>query len=556
MVFPVLFNSADQGAEAKWYVELLRSKLTNVSQDKILLFTCIWIPIVFLVRAVSGYANSYLVNFCGLKVLEGLRIDIFDKLQSLPLAFYSKNRSGDLLSRLMNDTNMLRQVIAKVSSDLIKQPATLLASIGVLIFLSFQSKSVALAMIPLISVPICVFFIRSVGKKLSKRAKQVQAEVGNISSILTENLQAPIEIRSFNLQEQQSKGFRSRIHELLRYTMKVVKYKQLISPSIEFVGSVGLTTAIYVGVKNGMTLADFLGLSTAMYMSYDPIKKLGAIHTHFKQGEAALDRLEYILNAENTLEEEKDAQRPEVFKESLIFKNVSFAYTDEPVLKKLNLEVNAGDTVALVGESGSGKSSFVSLIPRLYDPVSGEVLLDGVNLKSVAKDSLRNLIAYVPQTSVLFAGSLADNIRLGRLEATQEEIEEAAKKAFAHDFIMEQEQGYDTYVGERGASLSGGQRQRIAIARAFLKNAPILILDEATSALDSASEAKIQEALEALVEGRTTFVIAHRFSTIRFASRILVFEKTDEGGRISADGSYEELAANNQLFKKLASMQS
>jgi len=537
VVFPVLFNEGDKNGASEWYLSWLNDRLGSVSQNELLIYTCMWIPVMFAIRGVASFTNSYLITLAGTRVVEMIRTDLFVKLQTLPLSFFKRNQSGDLLARVMSDTQMLRQVVAQASSDLIKQPATLISALCLIIYLSITDEKFFIAVIALLTVPVCVLLIRMAGKKLARRAKSLQSRGGDLSASLSESLQSALEIRAFNLQKAQTENFTKRIHEILRLTMKVVKYKQLISPSIEIVAAAGFAAALYFGVQAGMTLSGFMTLGMALYMSYEPIKKLGSIHAVFQQGGASVDRIEHILHAEDSIPNPPSPHPvPSPFS-SLVFDGVTFAYDELPVLKHVSVEIPAGQVVALVGPSGAGKSTFAHLVPRFYDPQEGTVRIDGIPISEFLKHDLRHIIAVVPQTPSLFLGTLEENIRIGKLDATRAEIEDAAKKAFAHDFIMKMPDGYATSVGERGDLLSGGQRQRIAIARAFLKNAPILILDEATSALDTESEAMIQQALRELVRGRTTLIIAHRFSTIRIANRILVFKE----GRIVSDGNHEEL---------------
>ena len=545
VVFPVLFNA--QAEAAKPYEVWMHGLLGGISRERLLFVTCLWIPFIFLIRAVAGYANSYLIQFSGLRVLEAIRTDLFVKLQSLPLSFFKKNRSGDLLARLMHDTEILRQVIAQASSDLIKQPATLLSALGVLGYLAVKDHSFFIALIALITVPICVTVIRAAGKKLARRARSLQHRGGILTATLTESLQSSLEIRAYNLEDRQISQFRQRIREILNLQLKVVKYRQAISPSIEVVASTGFAAALFFGVREGMTLEGFMTLGMALYMSYEPIKKLGTIHSLFRQGDAAIERIEFILREPDTLPDPPAPKACRAPQRAIRFENLSFAYDEEPVLREVNVEIPIGKVVALVGPSGAGKSTFANLIPRFYDPQAGGITLDGADLREFAKKDLRNHIAIVPQMPALFVGTIAENIRLGRLDATDAEVIAAARKAYADEFIRALPEGYQTQVGERGDKVSGGQRQRVAIARAFLRNAPILILDEATSALDSESEAMVQQALAELVKGRTTFIIAHRFSTITIADRILVFQ----AGRIVADGSHEQLRASNPIYQSM-----
>ncbi len=543
-IFPILFNEASSG-KTGWYRVWIESMLGAVSQETLLLVSCLWIPAIFLVRSLGSYLNSYLIQYVGQRVLEDIRVDLFKKLQTLPLSFFKKNTSGDLLARLMSDTAVLRQIVANVSSDLIKQPITLISALGYLIYKSITEHSFFIALIALATVPICILVIRAAGNKLARRARSLQRQGGTLTAALSEALQAPLEIRAYNLEEKQVKGFQKRISDMLKLTMKVVKYRSIISPSIEIVAAVGFAFALYLGVRSGLSQSQFLALGAALFMAFEPIKKLGTIHSQFKQADASVDRIEYISNQIDHLTEPAVPRVIEAPAAAIAFENVSFAYIDEPVLREVSVRIPIGQVVALVGPSGAGKSTFAHLIPRFYDPQSGRVTFDGVDIREFSKKDLRNCIAVVPQTPTLFIGTIAENIRVGKADAGDEEVIAAAHKANADEFIRGMPQGYETQVGERGESLSGGQRQRIAIARAFLKDAPILILDEATSALDSESEGNIQQALAALVKGRTTFIIAHRFSTITIADRVLVFQN----GRIMADGNHQTLRETNAVYQ-------
>jgi len=551
VVFPILFHEAN--TKAKWWTILIQEKLHlgDISPDRLLLVTCLWIPVVFLIRAGASYANSILIQYSGLRVVEAIRTELFIKLQYLPLSFFKKNKSGDLLARLMSDTEVLRQVVVQNSSDLIKQPATLVSALAFLGYLAMQDHSVFVALIAMVTVPGCVMVIRVAGKRLVVRARSLQRRGGDLTAALSESLQSPLEIRAYNLEDRQIGMFRHRVRELLKLTMKVAKYRQAISPAIEVVAAAGFAAALFFGVRSGMKLDGFITLGMALYMSYEPIKKLGMIHSQLKQGAAAVERIEFILCEPDGL---LDAAKPRPYappREAIRFENLSFAYGEESVLRNLVLSIPVGQVVALVGPSGAGKSTFANLIPRFYDPQSGAITFDGTDIREFTKKDLRNSIAVVPQMPSLFLGSIAENIRIGRENASDAEVYEAARRANADEFIRSLPQGYETQVGERGDLLSGGQRQRIAIARAFLKDAPILILDEATSALDSESEAMVQQALAALVKGRTTFIIAHRYSTITIADRVLVFQQ----GRIVADGNHETLRETDPIYQSMIGSQ-
>lgn len=551
VVFPILFQEESPKDQpwVAWVQDFLH--IDELSNEHLVLISCLWIPLVFLVRAIAGYSNALLIQYSGLRVIEALRTDLFAKLQSLPLSFFRANKSGDLLARVLSDAELLRQMVVQSSSDLVKQPATLLFALGALIYMAARDNSIVFALVALVTIPFSVMLIRSAGKRLAVRARALQQRGGDLTAALSETLQSPLEIRAYNLEERQIESFRRRIREMLRLTMKVAKYRQAISPSIEVVAALGLTAALYVGHRNGMQLDAFVALATALYMSYEPLKKLGMVHSQLKQGSAAAERLEFILNEPDQLQ---DIENPKHFAppaRDIAFDHLTFAYKEEPVLKDINLSIPIGQVVALVGPSGAGKSTFAQLIPRFYDAQSGAIRFDGVDIRQFSKRDLRKSIAVVPQTPSLFQGSIAENIRIGRSEASDDEVREAARRANADEFISRLPEGYNTQVGERGDLLSGGQRQRIAIARAFLKDAPILILDEATSALDSESEAMVQQALAALVKGRTTFIIAHRFSTITIADRVLVFQQ----GRIVGDGNHETLRASDPIYQAMIGSQ-
>jgi len=560
-VFPIIFKGKDTEAASK-SKEDVQSVLDFVGIDlpegnDLLLVACLMLPAVFLVRGIAGFVNTYFVNYCGLRVLEAIRIKTYDRLQRLSLNFHHKQSEGDLLSRVLTDTNMMQQVLVKVGCDVIVQPFTLIAAFCFLINESINDSSSFFMLIAMLSIPICVFPIRFLGKKLVKKAQLLQGKLGDMTAIVSENLASQREVRAYNLQDKQVEALQKETTLFMSFQLKVVKYSYMISPAVEIVASFGVAVAIYFGVQKGMTLEKFIPLVTALYFAYEPIKKLGAVHGAIKTGEAALDRIEEVLLSEDEIKEQDGAKKLEEVDGRIEFQNVQFAYDQESVLDSINITVEPGQTVALVGPSGAGKSTFVSLIPRFYDVTNGSVKVDGVDVRELEKHAFRAKIALVSQHPLLFRGTIAENIWLGRPSATLEEVKEAAEKANAHSFIESMPDGYDSFVGERGEGLSGGQRQRVAIARAFLRDAPILILDEATSSLDAESEAQIQQELVELARGRTTFMIAHRFSSIRHAERILVFDNCEAGGgQIIADGSHDELYASCSLYQDLYDHQS
>ncbi|MDF1712042.1 MAG: ABC transporter ATP-binding protein [Akkermansiaceae bacterium] len=531
VVFPLIFD--DDGGEdekSSFFVEALQNWFTGLPDEWLLVAACAWLPLMFLFRAVGGFINTYLISYCGYRFLEQIRDEVFTKLQSLPVAFFQKHQAGDLLARLIGDAEIVRSAVGKVSVDLIKQPAVLIAALWFLLSEAASNKGTSMVLFAILSIPVCILPLRAIAKKLGKKAKSLQASAGDLSGQISESIQAPLEIRAYNLQEAVVAKFRNRVKGIIRYSMKVVKYKQMISPVVEFVSVVGLTVAIYLGAQQGMKLSSFMAIAMALYLCYEPVKKLGAIQGHLKQAGVSLDRLEEISLSVDHLDDPEHPRRPEHFESRVIFKDVSFGYGDEVVLRRINLTIEPGECVALIGPSGGGKSSLFNLIPRFYEANNGRVLVSGINVKDWRKSELRDQIAVVSQSAILFQGTIRENILLGRPGASDEEVESAARKANAHDFILKQEKGYETAVSEMGRSLSGGQRQRIAIARAFLKDAPILLLDEATSALDNESEALIQKELSDLVRGRTTLLIAHRLSTTQIASRVI---ELDQGKIVS-----------------------
>ena len=532
VVFPLIFPVGDGPAPEKmnWFAQNLQDWLGNFDESRQLLLACLWLPFMFVFRAVGGFLSSYLISYCGYRFLESIRDEVFTKLQTLPIAFFQRHQSGDLLARLVGDAEILRTSTSRIAVDLIKQPATLIMAFIYLISEAVSNQGTLLVLIAIFSIPLCVIPLRALAKRLGRKARVLQNNAGDLSGQISESLQAAVEIRAYNLQESIILRFRERVRSIIRYSMKVVKYRQMISPSVEVVSVLGLSLAMYIGHQNEMTLTSFVSIAMALYMCYEPVKKLGEVNTLIKQAEASIERLEEISLAQDSLPDPATPKRPENFSGEINFENVTFGYGNDLILKGITNRIKAGECVALIGPSGGGKSSLFNLIPRFYDVTSGSLKVGGIDVREWAKDELRDQIAIVSQTPVLFRGTIRENILLGRPGATEEEVYKAARRANAHEFILSQEKGYDTDVSERGASLSGGQRQRISIARAFLKDAPILLLDEATSALDNESEALIQQSLAELIKDRTTLLIAHRLSTTRIAHRVI---ELDHGEVIS-----------------------
>jgi subfamily B ATP-binding cassette protein MsbA len=530
-VFPVIFGDD-------------RLTLTNWELAAVVL----WIPEIFLVRGVATYLNTYFIQLAGTRILEAIRLDFFRKLQVLPLSFFQKNSSGDLLSRGLSDANQLQFTLITVANEIVRSPASLIGSISYIAWKAYHVQGVTFVLVILAVVPLSVLPIRYVGKKLIKRAGQIQAELGGVTNIFSENLSATKEVRAFSLEEREVARFKGASQTLIRAQMKFMKYEKALTPLIEIISAVGIAFTLLYAYKVNLDQKTFIVLITALYASYEPIKKLGSLNNELKRGLGALDRLEEILQAPVAIVDGPGARPLVRAHGALSFENVSFSYqTGELVLNEVSVLIPAGTVCALVGPSGAGKSTFANLVPRFFDPVSGRVTLDGHDLRALRLADLRRNIAVVSQDPVLFNDTIYHNLLIARPEATRADIESAARAAYAHEFILSFPDGYETFVGERGARLSGGQKQRLALARAFLRNAPILILDEATSALDSDSEAAIQLALKQLVVGKTVLIIAHRFSTIRDATKIIVFD----AGEIVAAGDHAELYAANPLYRSL-----
>lgn len=505
------------------------------------------VPIAFSLRAVGSFLNAYYMAYAGMHVLERLRLMVFEKIQELPLGFFQRNNVGDLMSRVLGDTAQLQNAIVKVVNSLVKEPATLVSAIAFLIYLTITEREAAFMLIALASVPACILPIKIIGKRILKKSRLAQQQAGEINNVLSENLGSVREVRAYNLEAREMNRFELACHRFFKLSLKTVKYDKALSPLIELVSAFAIVFALYVAVQKNISPEIIAAILTALYMCYDPIKKLGAVSNVIRKAEASLDRLEYVLKTEDTVPECQDPVAARTFHGAIAFEAVNFSYQEEAALRDIDVRIAPGEVVALVGPSGAGKSTFANMVPRFYDPQTGRVLIDGIDIRKFKKHDLRSQVALVSQDAILFNESIAENIGLGRPGASPESIRNAAQMANADDFITTLDGGFEYLVGERGNRLSGGQRQRISIARAFLKDVPIIVLDEPTSALDAESEHAIQAALDSLSKGRTVLIIAHRFSTIQHADRILVFDK----GRILASGTHAELYANNSLYKSL-----
>ncbi len=518
-----------------------------------------WFPLVFIIRGTSGYFNSYLINYCGLRVLEKIRLQVFAKIQKLPVSFFQKNQEGDLLSRITADTAQLQAALLGVSNDLVRQPVTFIGAIVALIVMAVQREGMSFILLCLVVIPVCVFPIRRIGELLMRRALGMQQKVGSMTAVLSENLSAYREVRAFNLEGREETRFKNSSEEYIKARMKVVKYSYILTPLIEILTAVGISFAIFQAARTSIRLDAVVPVITALYLAYDPIKKLGGINNNIKEALASLKRLNEVLEAKETVTESKTPISLEGIKESIVFNSVSFSYDEfedeanlnEAALKNINLTINCGECLAIVGPSGAGKTTLINMICRFQDPTEGKILLDGVDTKDFKLNQLREVISMVPQKPFLFDITVQENIEIGKSKYSRISVEDATRFSNSLDFINRLPNKFDEKLGEKATRVSGGQLQRLALARAFYRNSPLLILDEATSALDSENEEAIQESMKELIIGKTTIMIAHRFSSIRLADRIIVMDK----GKIIADGDHKNLYEKCNLYKNLYDQQ-
>lgn len=513
-----------------------------------LIFYCALPALTAVVQGISYFLSIYLMQSCAVEVMASLRQRFFEQLQYLPLRYFHKNPSGSLIARGLQDTTIVQTSFQQVMLDLLRHPTTLLGACGYLVYLCWQKSDILFLLLFLGALPISVFMIRFVGRRLRLKAQSVQQEVMNLSERLSQNLSAVREIRAFQLEAYELELFEKSTRWLAQAQLKVVKYTYSVGPMVEAMAALGIGVALGYTYFHKIAFDEFSSLCLALYLCYAPLKELGQLHAKVQESRVSLERIQAVINEPITETDPEHAIPIGRAHGALRFENVYFSYEPgTPVLKGLSTTLEAGKTYALVGPSGAGKSTFVQLLLRFYSADSGGIFLDDIFLQNLKIHDLRRQIAFVPQDPVLFNDTIYNNIRIGNLKASKEAIEHAAQQAYAHDFILKQEAGYDTQVGERGCCLSGGQRQRIALARAFLRNAPILILDEATSALDTQNEELVQKALKELCHGKTVLIIAHRFSTIKNADSILVFQD----GQILAQGPHSELITGCPLYGSL-----
>lgn len=506
---------------------------------------------IFIVRGLFWYGQNYLMSYVGQSVIIDIRAAVFKKLQRLSVSFYDKNKTGTIMSYVTNDVNALQSAMVENTIEMITEGFILIGSVVAMIYLDWR-----LTLFTVCTFPVVLWFMEFFGKKIRKTGGRIQECTADITSVLQESVASARVIKSFVREDYEVDRFDVENKANFRANMKNAQLMATLTPVVELVAAIGVTMIIWYGgnnVINGtITAGSLVAFLTYAVNISNPIKRLTRVIGNIQKALAAAQRVFMIIDMPEEIAESRDAnQLPEV-SGKVEFQNVSFAYNDKGnVITDLSFSVKPGEVIAIVGPSGAGKSTIANLLPRFYDVNKGDIKIDGHSVREVTLDSLREQVGIVPQETMLFNGSVYNNILYGRLDATKEEIEAAAKAANAHDFIMQLTDGYETKLGDRGVNLSGGQRQRIAIARAILKNPRILILDEATSALDTESERVVQEALDRLMVGRTSFVIAHRLSTVKNADKILVLEK----GNLVESGTHDELLALDGLYAHLYKIQ-
>ena len=536
-------------ANAEYYI---RAMIGDIGQEMTLLVIGLFLVFATMLKTGAYFISSATVIPIRTGVVRDIRNQLYRKITSLPLGFFSEERKGDIIARMSGDVQEVESSIMSSLDMLFKNPRLIVAYFATLMFVSWQ-----LTLFTLVFVPLMGWVMGMVGRKLKQKSIKAQALWSDTMSQVEETLGGLRIIKAFCAEEKMNRRF-DRINSDYRENVRRVNTRQQMAhPMSEFLGTVMIVIVLWFGGMlvlggNGLSGPTFIYYMVILYSIINPLKEFSKASYNIPKGLASMERIDKILKAENTIREKPQPVHVAGFNSKIELRDVSFRYGEKWVLRHINLTIEKGKTVAIVGQSGGGKSTLVDLIPRYYDVQEGEVLIDGVNVKDMAIHDLRQLIGNVNQEAILFNDSFRNNISFGVDGATQEQIEAAARIANAHDFIMETEHGYDTNIGDRGSRLSGGQRQRVSIARAILKNPPILILDEATSALDTESERLVQQALEHLMKTRTTVAIAHRLSTIKNADEICVIHE----GQIVERGTHEELLAKGGYYKKLNDMQS
>jgi subfamily B ATP-binding cassette protein MsbA len=505
---------------------------------------CLAIPAIMAVRSLCSYGSTYCMQWVSNRVVSDIRVQLFSKMVRHSMDFFNKMRSGFLMSRITNDTRVMQMALTSVSSDVFKQPITIVGAITVLLLMDWK-----FTVVTLILFPTCLLPLRVYGRRAKKAVQNEQAGMAQMVVTMQETFAGIRVIKSFAREGYQEKEFKRSNQLQFSQMMRMIRSMEAVGPLVEIIAAIGVGMALLYVYAANLSVGRFFGLISGIFILYDPIKTLSRIHIVMQRSVAATTAIFSILDSQSTVQDAPNALALSSSEGRIDFENVTFRYSNRTTdaISNLTLHIEPGKTHALVGASGAGKSTILSLILRLYDPTSGAVKIDGQDLCFVSQKSLREQMGLVTQETFLFHDTIFNNIQFGRLDATPEEIYEAAKAAYAHDFIMAQPKDYQTVIGDKGCLLSGGQQQRLAIARAILKNAPILLLDEATSSLDSESEQQIQKALAKLAAGRTVIAIAHRLSTVLSADQIIVMDS----GRIKEIGTHAELLEKSGYYRRL-----
>lgn len=540
------------------FINFIREQLTqsiNSGENgkiKTLGIICLFIVVSIFLKNVFLYLANYILNPLKNKVTNNIRGELYNKILQLPIGYFTEKRKGDLISRITNDLNEVELSVIGAIEGWIRDPLNIIMNVAFLFVLSPQ-----LTIFIFITIPIIGFVIGRIGRSLKKQSSTLAQKYGESLSILDETIGGLRVIKSFNAEGLLRKKFMNINDELLTAKNKISYRKELASPTSEVLWVTVFASILWYG-GNGILSGSlplqgsvFIGYLGLFYNIIAPSKSLSVSFNNMQKGEAAIERIEEVLKAAITVEDKPDGFLLENFSDGIEFKNVSFGYDDNIILKNINLKVQKGKTVALVGSSGAGKSTLADLVPRFHDVSSGEILIDGKNIKDYSLQSLRSQISIVTQEPILFNDTIANNISLGKPDATQAQIEDAAKVANAYNYIITKEEKFNTNIGDRGSKLSGGEKQRLTIARAIVKNPPILILDEATSSLDTESERLVQDAINNMMQNRTSIVIAHRLSTVRHADEIIVLQK----GEIAERGNHDALLAQKGIYSRLVEMQ-
>lgn len=514
---------------------------------KILALLVISMPIIYAIKGLADYGRCYFLNYVAQNAIKDLRQDLCVKLLSLSHDFYVKNTSSKIMSRITNDINALQLALEKVPPTIIRDSLVIIGMIGGLFYLHWKYAFIIIVVLPVLGLPLVQF-----ARKLKKASKDSMVQISEIYTSLQEILSGFSVIKSFCKEEHEEKRFTVNNKEYYNVQQRITRVDARTTPVMEFLSMTGVAVILWFGGKdviNGVwTLGDFTAFILAITQMYQPIKNFAQLNSTIQKALAGSERVFEILDEKPSIIDLPNAKELNSFSKDIVYKNVDFSYEEgKPILKGINIDIKKGQTVAFVGSSGSGKSTIANLVLRFYDVDNGEILVDGINIKNLTLSSLRDKIGVVSQDVFLFNDTVKYNISYGKMDATDEEIENAAKAANAHKFISKMPNGYNTLIGERGIKLSGGEKQRIAIARAMLKNPPILVLDEATSALDSESEKLVQEAIETLMKNRTVILIAHRLSTVINADKIVVIDK----GCVAETGKHQELLDKGGIYSKL-----